>query len=201
MGASQQPQCALTQLSINLEAPSEYPPICIPIRHQLCLLGSCKCLCQAKQNPHSVVLGSKTRLLSYLANPLVSVPYPKANNLQMIRSLSAPFQMGRMKREHIAILCLFSSKPRRASRPWHRLGRAGKLQIATLTSTMEINQEHEKLATRTQEKNTEKYTALFKNTNRLQLRIIHGEWGKKRTRRRKEDPHLPLCFPLLSLLL
>lgn len=107
-------------------------------------------------------LDQKTRLLSYLANPLVSVPYPKANNLQMIRSLSAPFQMGRMKREHIAILCLFSSKPRRASRPWHRLGRAGKLQIATLTSTMEINQEHEKLATRTQEKNTEKYTALFK---------------------------------------
>lgn len=100
-------------------------------------------------NPHSIVLGWKPLLLSYLANPLVCSPHPKANNLQMIRSLSAPVQMGRMKREHMAIRCLFSSKPRLASRNsagLASLGQSWKLQMATLTSTMDINQEQEKLA-------------------------------------------------------
>lgn len=84
------------------------------------LLGwvGCKSLCQGKHNPHFAILGQKFPPLSYLLNPLVSIPYPKANNLQTIRSLSAPFQMGKMKREHIAILCLFNFKPRLASRVW-----------------------------------------------------------------------------------
>lgn len=70
-----------------------------------------------KQNLYVTVLGriSLPPSLSLL-NTLISIPYPKANNLQTIRSLSAPFQMGRLKRESIAILYLFSSKRRQAGR-------------------------------------------------------------------------------------
>lgn len=41
----------------------------------------------------------------YLVNPLVFILFPRDNNLQSVRSLSAPIRWRRMKRKHIAALC------------------------------------------------------------------------------------------------
>lgn len=72
------------------------------------------------------VLGDKLVSLSYSTNLLVSIPSPEANNLQTIRSLSAPLQMGRMKREMLLPFCV-DSRPTPSECPeslfgWHDLG-------------------------------------------------------------------------------
>lgn len=56
-----------------------------------------------EQDPRPTTTGQKS--FFYLVNPSVFVLFPRDNNLQSVRSLSAPIQWRRMKRKRIAAPC------------------------------------------------------------------------------------------------